>query len=219
MFDEYNLNVKEHYRTVTWSDGEVFPDKLEGTNYPSNELLESSTKNKWQSRAIIVILSLLLLVSYCFKFGTNNQEKSNFEGFHLTNYDLVWPSEQCDYSVLDQIYKLSIQRKQNSKYGINLEGLDGLFNSVCLRGDVLDARGLFLKQLLLSHFSILQESQTIFSVISGDQIQYLFDQNTHDVGAQKYGKNSKVNIKMTVVNERGIQYLCIDVTDFESTEE
>jgi hypothetical protein len=95
VFDEYNLNVKEHYWTETWSNG-VRPEKLYGTNYPSNEQLEfereSPKKNKCQSIAIFVIVSLLLLACYRLKFATNIEEQTNFQGFNLSNYDLVWPS-------------------------------------------------------------------------------------------------------------------------------
>jgi len=120
MFDEYNLNVKEHYQTITKSNGRVGREELEGTNYASNEPLESPKKHKWQSIAIFVIASLVLLVIYRLKFATNIGQNSNFQGFHLRNYDLVWPSEYSDQSILDQTFKLSIQRKQNSKFGINL---------------------------------------------------------------------------------------------------
>jgi len=121
MFDEYNLNVKEHYLTATESDGTVLiHEELFGTNYASNESLESPKKHKCQSIAIFVIASLVLLVIYRLKFATNIGQNSNFQGFHLRNYDLVWPFEYSDQSILDQTFKLSIQRKQNSKFGINL---------------------------------------------------------------------------------------------------
>lgn len=75
MFDEYNLNVKEHYRTYTSSDGKVEPGELEGINYRSNEQLEfekeSPKKNKCQSIAIFLIVSLLLLACYRLKFAPN----------------------------------------------------------------------------------------------------------------------------------------------------
>jgi hypothetical protein len=65
-------------------------------------------------------------------------------------------------------------------------------------------------------WSAFQDSDIFQSITSDYQTYNLFKDNTHDPGAQKNGENQKVNVNMTVLNERNIDYLVINAAELDS---
>ena len=84
--------------------------------------------------------------------------------------------------------------------------MDGIWGNVCIRGNIANSRGLFLRttEMESGDWSAFQDSDILQSVTSDGQIYNLLKDNTHDPGAQKNGENIKVNVNKTVLNERGI---------------